>query len=83
MLHFRFANKPGITPGKPLSIGSINDAKRIARIESRQQGVALNCQRLNMAGARLAIAFMEQGDPSTGRIEQTGKTVSIHLGGAR
>jgi hypothetical protein len=78
---FRFADKPGVTPGRPLTMGTINDVKHIARIESRHLGVPLNCQRLKMPDARLAVAYCEHADTRSARLEQR-RGVRIHLGGA-
>ena len=82
MERFTFANKPGVMPGKPLTIGAVADLKHIAVIESRQRGVRLNCKKLTLTGARVAIGFLEHGDIRHARISQDGLVVSVRMGGA-
>lgn len=82
---YRFANKPGVIPGKPIQLGDaprINDLKHVARIDGRQHGVALDYRKVTKTGAALVIGACETGAVASGRFEQNGKTVSFRIGGA-
>jgi len=77
---FRFANKPGVAPGKPLAVGTANDLKHIARIESRHAGIRIDCRKLTTVSARLVIGSLGR---HAGEIEQRADgRVSVRMGGA-
>lgn len=81
MTNYRFANKPGVMPGRPAAAGAINDLKHVARIESRQNGLSLNCRKLTRVQASLVIASCGSGRSQN--LTQARGAVSIHMGGAR
>lgn len=85
---FRFAEKPGVLPGKPIVIGDsiesnrANDMKHVARIEGRRNRVDLDYRRVTKTGAALVIGACDTGAASKGRFTQDGRTFRFHVGGA-
>lgn len=78
---FRFAEKPGVIPGKPITIGTINDCKRVARIVASNAGLKINCRRLTKGQTKIVVAAAHAHIPQAA-IEQRAGALVIHFGGA-
>lgn len=80
---YRFANKPSVRPGKPITIGTVADYRHVAHIEATQHDLRVNCRTLTRGQAMLVIGACHAPRRTQPVVEQQGRMLSIHLGGAR